>query len=369
MFSVWENKWIYNHRTEGNGEFLSRNAVHRRPNYVPSSIPLAQPQDIGTSIASVPLNFQELVGIAASSETSVCPNGTLANQLSDIGEKSDKLLKATPPPQHVARKKMRSPSPGSSTSHLLFDRSAVPSENAFSQSGTKEEPIVIEDLMDEDNRETDQQDLHTDVDLVEDDGENTDPGEDLDLMQYAFRKDMQQITPESRTPTTGNRRPRDSHRRSPRGTRALRAFVHRSGFLDWKKPVDNMLDEVSNIWDNVQTQWMELCGKLSMKEGHSMRRFNDKICGLSNKFRLEGICLDDVQKLVRDWKLVYRLIYSRIECRTEQRLMKRFSKEMSKFRTASRVLKDCNPTVMAITEEDDENDIDWIPNVKHGIAQ
>ncbi|EOA87091.1 uncharacterized protein SETTUDRAFT_19606 [Exserohilum turcica Et28A] len=352
-----ENKWTYDHSTGGHGGFFSRNAVRSRPNQISSSAPLAQPAGNRTGTGLTLISFQELVKIAASSQASEYPNDTATDHPSDSGDTSEKLLKPSPPPQYAAKANLRSSSPGSSTTHLLPETRGSLSKNTFPQSGTREEPILIDDLMDKDDREPSQQVL----DLVDDDGEDTELDEDFNLMQYPFCKNMRQTTPEEGTPTAGDQRPKDAHRRSLRG---VRTSAQCAGFLDGKKPVDNMLEEISDIWNNVQAQWMELYSKPSMKIGNSMGRFNTKICKADEKFRLEGICPEHVRVLARDWDLVHQLVYSRIERRSERRLMNRFKREMRRLKRASKVLKNCDPTTRADVEDDNENDMDWTPNGK-----
>jgi hypothetical protein len=296
------------------------------------------------------IDFEELVKIAAASKSRPS-EGYSMDKHPEGGEQPHKLPNVTSSAKDVIdsypslenTKETRGPSPGVSTDRGRPNTQRSLPQMDLSRPGTREKPIVINDMSDDDHRKTDQRD----------------PGSHLDLMQHALRRVTQRDTRDEDVQMTED--PWPNQRRSPRRSRNT---VQRPGLVNWKVKVDGLLDEITDAWTNVQCVWMELYSLSSMKQGKSGQRFQERMCKLEKESRTQRICAADAHKLERAWSLTESIVYPRTEPASDKKLMKRFGRVLRRFLKASEVLDDGDITIGMDLEEEDERDRDWTPNVE-----
>jgi hypothetical protein len=188
--------------------------------------------------------------------------------------------------------------------------------------------------------------------------ESSDEGRDL--MEYAFLQEKKRATPENHEQTVlNNRQPSSSHRRSPRHARVSR---QQPGFYNWKTPVEGMLEEIEERWQDLQSKWITLYDRPNMVKGPAMKRFQEKMCETVESFLAQRVSTTDVQKLLNLWKIT-RLVTDAQVSEEEKKELRSFTTDMSEFNKASRVLQGGDSMIGVDLEGDDEDDMDWTPDV------
>jgi hypothetical protein len=303
------------------------------------------------------IDFDELVKTAASAKNPRPSDRNSMDKLLDGEEMPHSVPEATssmedvmstdPPGLAMTSKSSdtRGPLPGLSTAC-----GRINTQKPIPRSGTREKPIVLDDLIDDDDRMTWLRDIDSDLDLMQHALRRNAQGDIEDL-----NKNIQMIDDQWPMSTTGYQR--SSPRRS-------RAATQHPGMIRWKPAVEGLLDKAADTWTNVQTTWMLLYNKRIMRERGSIQRFQERMCEAEETFRTQRIRASDAEKLVCTWSIIHRIIYPALERREEKELMKKFQKELRKFYKISQPLQDQDPTLGDDMEGDDEDDMDWTPDME-----
>ncbi|KAI1508036.1 hypothetical protein PtrEW4_011748 [Pyrenophora tritici-repentis] len=264
-------------------------------------------------------------------------------------------------------------------------RMSVPAVSP-AQVGTREAPILIDDVMDEDinqhdadgefdlliyafGGDTEQDEDEEDEDDEEEEGEEGEAEEEDDEEDEDDEdeeEDVQEQTRAADTSAEGSYSEGASY--SPGPERGGRLSLRRSppkaqrlGMIDWREAIEKRIDQVEKTWSTVQALWIELYSVPQIRASKSMRSFQKKMCTAETQFQRHSISREKVRHLRRAWQVVFSMARCQMDKNDVGKRVKQFGKRLDLLYSWSRGLRDQDPMMMGNIGDDDEGDMDWTP--------
>ncbi|KAE8867503.1 hypothetical protein PTNB29_01414 [Pyrenophora teres f. teres] len=261
-------------------------------------------------------------------------------------------------------------------------RMSVPAVSP-AQVGTREAPILIDDVMDEDinqhdadgefdlliyafGGDTKQDEDEEDKDDEEEEGEEGEAEEEDDEEDEDDEdeeEDVQEQTRAADTSAEGSYSEGASY--SPGPERGGRLSLRRSppkaqrlGMIDWREAIEKRIDQVEKTWSTVQALWIELYSVPQIRASKSMRSFQKKMCTAETQFQRHSISREKVRYLRRAWQVVFSMARCQMDKNNVGKRLKQFGKRLDLLYSWSRGLRDQDPIMMGNIGDDNEEDID-----------